>query len=166
MIFYHLFSGQGVPGVPKIKENYNPATWMLEVTSPSAESKLELDFASFYKESNLCRYKSQSSEVKRHSAQVLYQLKSKSLCLMRGGDSKEYNNKALASNLPHQHLLHQTKSHYVHFSMQRKHRTSKNTKLSSTRFKRAAFFYSLSTKWMATIQCMHLEATSDLLEKS
>ncbi|KAK4559505.1 hypothetical protein RGQ29_008644 [Quercus rubra] len=46
---------QGVPGVPKIKENYNPATWMLEVTSPSAESKLELDFASFYKESNLCR---------------------------------------------------------------------------------------------------------------
>lgn len=103
------FSGQGVPGVPKIKENYNPATWMLEVTSPSAEAKRELDFASLYKESKLCRYKSQSSEVKRHSAWVLYWLKSKILCLKRGGDSKEYNNKALASNLPHQHLLHQTK---------------------------------------------------------
>ncbi|KAK4559504.1 hypothetical protein RGQ29_008643 [Quercus rubra] len=46
---------EGVPGVPKIKENYNPATWMLEVTSPSAEAKLELDFASFYQESKLCR---------------------------------------------------------------------------------------------------------------
>ena len=66
-----LFSGQGVPGVPKIKENYNPATWMLEVTSPSAEAKLELDFASFYQESKLCRYRSQSSEDKRHSAWVL-----------------------------------------------------------------------------------------------
>ncbi|KAL4603910.1 hypothetical protein ACB092_10G157600 [Castanea dentata] len=46
---------EGIPGVPKIKENYNPATWMLEVTSPSAEANLELDFASFYQESNLCR---------------------------------------------------------------------------------------------------------------
>lgn len=108
------FSGQGVPGVPKIKENYNPATWMLEVTSPSAEAKLELDFASFYQESNLCRYRLQSSEVKRHGAWVLNWLKSKSICLKRAGNSKEYNNKALASNLPHQHLLHQTKWHYVH----------------------------------------------------
>lgn len=46
---------QGFPGVPKIKENYNPATWMLEVTGPSAEVKLGLDFAQLYRESHLCR---------------------------------------------------------------------------------------------------------------
>ncbi|GLT42699.1 hypothetical protein SLA2020_166850 [Shorea laevis] len=46
---------EGIPGVPKIKENYNPATWMLEVTNPSAEAQLRVDFASLYKESHLYR---------------------------------------------------------------------------------------------------------------
>ncbi|KAF3443181.1 hypothetical protein FNV43_RR12862 [Rhamnella rubrinervis] len=45
---------EGVSGVPKIKENYNPATWMLEVTGPT-ETQLGLDFANLYKESQLCR---------------------------------------------------------------------------------------------------------------
>ncbi|KAE8693681.1 ABC transporter G family member 37 [Hibiscus syriacus] len=44
---------EGIPGVPKIKENHNPATWMLEVTSPSAEAHLGIDFARIYKESYL-----------------------------------------------------------------------------------------------------------------
>ncbi|KAJ6432163.1 hypothetical protein OIU84_019418 [Salix udensis] len=44
---------EGISGVPKIKDNYNPATWMLEVTSASMESKLELDFAQLYKESTM-----------------------------------------------------------------------------------------------------------------
>ena len=44
---------QGIPGVPKIKDNYNPATWMLEVTSASVEAELKLDFATIYKESHL-----------------------------------------------------------------------------------------------------------------
>ncbi|KAI8541805.1 hypothetical protein RHMOL_Rhmol08G0090400 [Rhododendron molle] len=44
---------EGISGVPKIQENYNPATWMLEVTSPSAEAQLGLDFACLYEESNL-----------------------------------------------------------------------------------------------------------------
>ncbi|KAJ6324763.1 hypothetical protein OIU76_011955 [Salix suchowensis] len=44
---------EGISGVPKIKDNYNPATWMLEVTSTSMESELELDFAKLYKESPL-----------------------------------------------------------------------------------------------------------------
>ncbi|XAR61468.1 Sulfate-transporting ATPase [Bertholletia excelsa] len=43
---------ESIPGLPKIQENYNPATWMLEVTSPSAEAELGLDFAHLYKESN------------------------------------------------------------------------------------------------------------------
>ncbi|KAL6136418.1 hypothetical protein ACLB2K_061713 [Fragaria x ananassa] len=46
---------EGISGVPKIKDNYNPATWMLEVTSPSAEAKLALDFAQLYRESHLCQ---------------------------------------------------------------------------------------------------------------
>ncbi|XP_060672517.1 LOW QUALITY PROTEIN: pleiotropic drug resistance protein 3-like [Ziziphus jujuba] len=44
---------EGVSGVPKIKENYNPATWMLEVTNPSVEAQLGVDFAVLYKESDL-----------------------------------------------------------------------------------------------------------------
>ncbi|XP_065867197.1 pleiotropic drug resistance protein 2-like isoform X3 [Euphorbia lathyris] len=42
-----------VPGVPKIKEGYNPATWMLEVTSTSVEAQLGVDFADIYTNSDL-----------------------------------------------------------------------------------------------------------------
>ncbi|RDX80824.1 Pleiotropic drug resistance protein 3, partial [Mucuna pruriens] len=42
-----------IPGVPKIKDNYNPSTWMLEVTSTSAETELGVDFAQIYRESTL-----------------------------------------------------------------------------------------------------------------
>ncbi|KAK2634553.1 hypothetical protein Ddye_029345 [Dipteronia dyeriana] len=45
----------GISGVPKIDEIYNPATWMLEVTSPSTEAQLGLDFAHLYKMSSLCQ---------------------------------------------------------------------------------------------------------------
>ncbi|GKD27327.1 AAA+ ATPase domain-containing protein, partial [Tanacetum coccineum] len=33
---------ESIPGVVKIKDNYNPTTWMLEVTSTSMKSELEL----------------------------------------------------------------------------------------------------------------------------
>ncbi|KAK0592585.1 hypothetical protein LWI29_021728 [Acer saccharum] len=46
---------EGISGVPKIEEIYNPATWMLEVTSPSTEAQLGLDFARLYKMSSLCQ---------------------------------------------------------------------------------------------------------------
>ncbi|XP_061351426.1 pleiotropic drug resistance protein 3-like isoform X1 [Gastrolobium bilobum] len=46
---------QNIPGVPKIKDNYNPATWMLEATSASVEQELKIDFAEIYKESHLHR---------------------------------------------------------------------------------------------------------------
>ena len=39
--------------MPSIKDNYNPATWMLEVTSKSVESELGIDFAQIYRESAL-----------------------------------------------------------------------------------------------------------------
>ncbi|KAL4636632.1 hypothetical protein ACB092_03G022800 [Castanea dentata] len=44
---------ESIPGVPKIKNNYNPATWMLEVTSISAEAELGADFAQKYRDSAL-----------------------------------------------------------------------------------------------------------------
>ncbi|WVZ79813.1 hypothetical protein U9M48_027347 [Paspalum notatum var. saurae] len=44
---------EAIPGVPKIKDKYNPATWMLEVSSVSAEVRLKMDFAEYYKTSDL-----------------------------------------------------------------------------------------------------------------
>ncbi|KAK7291743.1 hypothetical protein RIF29_07126 [Crotalaria pallida] len=44
---------QSIPGVPKIRDNYNPATWMMEATSASVEKELKVDFATIYKESPL-----------------------------------------------------------------------------------------------------------------
>lgn len=44
---------QAVPGVTKIKDGYNPATWMLEVTAPSVEAQLDVDFADIYANSSL-----------------------------------------------------------------------------------------------------------------
>ncbi|KAH7835709.1 hypothetical protein Vadar_029098 [Vaccinium darrowii] len=46
---------EDVSGVPKIRNNYNPATWMLEVTSTSAEAELGIDFAQIYKNSVLSK---------------------------------------------------------------------------------------------------------------
>ncbi|KAK2986390.1 hypothetical protein RJ640_008801, partial [Escallonia rubra] len=44
---------EGISGVSKIRDNYNPATWMLEITSASAEAELGIDFAEIYKTSAL-----------------------------------------------------------------------------------------------------------------
>ncbi|CAL9131728.1 unnamed protein product [Musa acuminata var. zebrina] len=42
---------EAIPGVPKIKDKYNPATWMLEVSSVAAEVRLQMDFAKYYESS-------------------------------------------------------------------------------------------------------------------
>ncbi|KAF5742936.1 ABC transporter G family member 32 isoform X1 [Tripterygium wilfordii] len=44
---------EAVEGVTKIRPGYNPAAWMLEVTSPAEESRLGMDFAEIYRKSNL-----------------------------------------------------------------------------------------------------------------
>ncbi|KAJ4847789.1 hypothetical protein Tsubulata_003348 [Turnera subulata] len=44
---------EAVPGVPKIQDGYNPATWMLEISSPAMESQLDVDFAETYANSPL-----------------------------------------------------------------------------------------------------------------
>ncbi|KAL9349476.1 hypothetical protein Peur_056731 [Populus x canadensis] len=46
---------EAIEGVSKIKDGYNPATWMLEVTASSQEMALEVDFANIYKNSDLFR---------------------------------------------------------------------------------------------------------------
>ncbi|PWA81546.1 plant PDR ABC transporter associated [Artemisia annua] len=44
---------EAVDGVPKIAEKYNPATWMLEVSSGAAEMRLGVDFAEIFSNSTL-----------------------------------------------------------------------------------------------------------------
>ncbi|CAJ2661304.1 unnamed protein product [Trifolium pratense] len=46
---------ESVDGVSKIKDGYNPATWMLEVTTTAQELNLGLDFTEYYKNSDLYR---------------------------------------------------------------------------------------------------------------
>ncbi|KAJ6934324.1 pleiotropic drug resistance protein 1-like [Populus alba x Populus x berolinensis] len=46
---------EGIEGVEKIRDGYNPATWMLEVTSLGHEAASGIDFASIYKNSELYR---------------------------------------------------------------------------------------------------------------
>ncbi|XP_050206229.1 pleiotropic drug resistance protein 2-like [Mercurialis annua] len=46
---------ESVPGVTRIKEGYNPATWMLEVTTTTVEAQLDVDFAEIYANSDLYR---------------------------------------------------------------------------------------------------------------
>ncbi|KAF3455333.1 hypothetical protein FNV43_RR05781 [Rhamnella rubrinervis] len=46
---------EAIPGVPKIKEGYNPATWMLDISSTAVEGQLGVDFAEIYANSDLHR---------------------------------------------------------------------------------------------------------------
>ncbi|KAJ9553698.1 hypothetical protein OSB04_017743 [Centaurea solstitialis] len=56
---------QSFPGVTKIKDGQNPATWMLEVTSSTVEAKLGVDFAEIYANSDL--YKRNQELIKELS---------------------------------------------------------------------------------------------------
>lgn len=47
---------EAIEGVAKIKNGYNPATWMLEVTSSAQELQSGSNFADLYKNSDLYRY--------------------------------------------------------------------------------------------------------------
>nr|CAB3459684.1 unnamed protein product [Digitaria exilis] len=44
---------EGIQGISKIRDGYNPATWMLEVTTISQEQALGVDFSDIYKKSEL-----------------------------------------------------------------------------------------------------------------
>ena len=51
IMWFHFI--QEIQGVSKIKDGYNPATWMLEVTTISQEQILGVDFSDIYKKSEL-----------------------------------------------------------------------------------------------------------------
>ncbi|CAN0916650.1 ABC transporter G family member 31 [Linum grandiflorum] len=53
---------QGIDGIPPIVDGYNPATWMLEVTSASVEETLGVDFAQHYAKSDQYREVEKSIE--------------------------------------------------------------------------------------------------------
>ncbi|PON42824.1 ABC transporter-like [Parasponia andersonii] len=42
-----------IPRIPKIKNGYNPATWMLEITDPLFEAQINVNFAEIYAKSSL-----------------------------------------------------------------------------------------------------------------
>ncbi|XVE91137.1 hypothetical protein DITRI_Ditri20bG0130600 [Diplodiscus trichospermus] len=44
---------EAIPGVPKIKDGYNPATWTLEISTPAVEAQLNVDFAEIYANSSV-----------------------------------------------------------------------------------------------------------------
>ncbi|PHU01134.1 Pleiotropic drug resistance protein 1 [Capsicum chinense] len=46
---------ESMPRVSKIKDGYNPATWMLKMTTSAQEMILGVDFANLYKQSDLYR---------------------------------------------------------------------------------------------------------------
>ncbi|RXI04741.1 hypothetical protein DVH24_039015 [Malus domestica] len=46
---------EAIPGVPKIKDGYNPATWMLDVSSAAVEAQNNVDFAEIFANSDLYR---------------------------------------------------------------------------------------------------------------
>lgn len=66
---------ESINGVNKIEDGYNPATWMLEVTSQAQEASLGIDYAQLYKNSEL--YRRNNELIKELSNPVLG---SKDLC--------------------------------------------------------------------------------------
>lgn len=56
---------QAIEGVPRIKEGYNPATWMLDVTTPANEQRIGVDFADIFRKSGL--YKQQDELIRELS---------------------------------------------------------------------------------------------------
>ncbi|RZC92754.1 hypothetical protein C5167_007814 [Papaver somniferum] len=60
---------EAIPGVPKIRDGYNPATWMLDISSASMEAQLDVDFAEVYANSTLYERNQQLIKELRTPAQ-------------------------------------------------------------------------------------------------
>ncbi|XP_051131702.1 ABC transporter G family member 31 [Andrographis paniculata] len=56
---------QAIQGIPPIHDGYNPATWMLEVSTPAMEEKIHQDLAAVYRNSN--QYRDVEASIERHS---------------------------------------------------------------------------------------------------
>ncbi|KAL2516260.1 ABC transporter G family member 29 [Forsythia ovata] len=53
---------EAIPGITRIRENYNPAAWMLEVSSAAMEKRLGVDFAEVYRTSSLYQVMKQTKQ--------------------------------------------------------------------------------------------------------
>lgn len=53
--FPRFFFLKEINGITKIKDGYNPANWMLEITSAAQEEALGVNFTDIYKNSELYR---------------------------------------------------------------------------------------------------------------
>ena len=47
---------QSIQGVPRLTEGLNPATWMLQVSTPGMEANIGVNFSEIYKQSQLFQY--------------------------------------------------------------------------------------------------------------
>ncbi|KAM1341583.1 hypothetical protein ACFX2F_006016 [Malus domestica] len=56
---------QGINGISPIPSGYNPATWMLEVTTPACEERIGKDFANVYRNSD--QYREVEESIKQFS---------------------------------------------------------------------------------------------------
>ncbi|KAK6145270.1 hypothetical protein DH2020_022090 [Rehmannia glutinosa] len=57
------FIAQSISGVPPIADGYNPATWMLEVSTPAMEEKIHGDFAVIYQNSQQYRLRDSTQNL-------------------------------------------------------------------------------------------------------
>ncbi|KAL8127808.1 hypothetical protein AgCh_014659 [Apium graveolens] len=53
----------GIPGISSFPDGYNPATWMLEISTPAAEERIGRDFADIYRHSDQFRGSTQDLQV-------------------------------------------------------------------------------------------------------
>ncbi|KAL5750509.1 hypothetical protein ACOSP7_025112 [Xanthoceras sorbifolium] len=65
---------QAISGITPIPSGYNPATWMLEVTTPAIEQRLSVDFADLYRKSDQYRTAKIFFHVFKRSAFSIYYL--------------------------------------------------------------------------------------------
>ncbi|KAI7757882.1 hypothetical protein M8C21_029195 [Ambrosia artemisiifolia] len=61
---------EDIDGVNRIKDGYNPATWMLEVSTSAQEINLGVDFAEIYKNSQLFRQNNIHFKTRRNKALI------------------------------------------------------------------------------------------------
>ncbi|WOG90844.1 hypothetical protein DCAR_0310090 [Daucus carota subsp. sativus] len=56
---------QGIPGISPFPNEYNPATWMLEISTPASEERIGRDFADIYRDSD--QFREVEASIQQHS---------------------------------------------------------------------------------------------------
>ncbi len=58
---------QAIEGVPRLSEGLNPATWMLQISTPGMERSMGVDYAQIYKDSTTFRFEFPNSKPLKRS---------------------------------------------------------------------------------------------------